>query len=59
LNPSAILDVQRVKLLELVQEFFGCRRVMAVTFQLGDNLALPGDMPPSFGNMAFSLRKMV
>jgi hypothetical protein len=54
LNPIAILDVQHVKLFELVQQFLGRRGVVTVTFQLGHNLALPSDVPLSLVDMALA-----
>jgi hypothetical protein len=59
LQPVAISDVQRVKLLELVQQLLRRRGVVTITLPLGDNLALVGNMPLRFGNVPLSLRQIV
>jgi hypothetical protein len=58
-QPVTIGDVHPVKLLELVEQLLRRSRVVTVTFALGDDLALVGNMPFSFGNVPPSQRQMV
>jgi hypothetical protein len=58
-QPVTIGDVHPVKLLELVEQLLRRSRVVTVTFPLGDDLALVGNMPLSFGNVPPSQRQMV
>jgi hypothetical protein len=47
----AFSGVNRINLLELVQQLLRCRRVVTVTFLFGDDLALLGNMPRAVGNV--------
>jgi hypothetical protein len=55
----AVRDMQGLHLLEQTKKLFRCSRVAAVARQFRDNLALAGNMPLAFCNVAFSLREML
>jgi hypothetical protein len=58
-QPVAFSEVYRVNLLELVQQLPRHRCVVTVTFLFGDDLALLGNMPLAFGDVAPSLFQMI
>jgi hypothetical protein len=58
-QPVTIGNVHPVKFLELVQQLLRRSRIVTVTFPLGDDLALVGNMPLGFGNVPSSQRQMV
>jgi hypothetical protein len=58
-QPFTIGDVHPIKFLELVQQFLRRCRIMTVTFLLGDDLALVGNVPLGFGNVPPRQRQMV
>src|SRR6185312_5875189 len=50
-QPVAVGNVQSLRCLEGVEEFFGSSRVMAIPLELGDDHALSLDVILAFGNM--------